>query len=286
METVPVKRNIFDQLSRMSINGPYAKVGIPLWANECCDVDVQSAVPGRVLYASYVKWAMAQGAPVCTDRVFLIDLGRQGVPKTMRNGQRIWLGIKIKPDWMPDGVGSDVKNTWTDATTETVGDWLSARCDTSTPSAAEWADDMYDDFTQWSGDSIGRVAFGVALKKIPEVVAHARQLREMGAKSYLRTQYTGIALLNGKRKDELAKPVQSAQAAPVVATVDAWRSLPYEQMTQDQQAIILSEDGVQTAAAVVAPAQKPPRPAWMDLAPHQMTPEQRDIWRREMAISG
>lgn len=245
METTPIKHDIFTQLSRMAINGPNAKAGIALWANECCVADVRAAMSGSTLYASYVKWATAQGAPVCTDRMFLIDLGKQGVPKTMRNGKRIWLGLQVKPEWMPDGGDAPTKDSYMDATALAVGDWLATRCDTSVPGAAEWADDMYADFVDWAHESIGPVAFGIALKKMPEVVAHPRQMREVGDKTVLRTQYTGLSLLNGKRKSELAKPVMAALAD--------------------------------------VPPQERTRPAWMDLAPHQMTEEQRAIWRREVS---
>ena len=283
--TEPKELTVIERLASMYLNGDDAVVSTRIFINTCCYIDPVVASAGADLYKAYQHWAALMGAPTCTERAFLLALGRDSLPKTMRNGRRVWLGLRVKPEYVPSGsaafVASVGRTDWADDIFAKVERWIEERCDTTTNDGS-WSDGLYIDFTKWNdGERVGRAGFGVALGKYPGLYRHDRQAKEINGEIMYRTLWNGIKVVGSGA----AKVAKSAYEAPVAAPVDAWRSLPYEQMTQDQQAIMLSEDGVQTAEAV-APAPKPPRPAWMDLAPHQMTPEQRDIWRREMAISG
>jgi len=208
------KSDIFDKLSDLVIGKEDAGAGIRLWANQACVIDVRSCVAGSDLYASYLYWADQMGAPVCTERSFLIHLADQNVPKTVRNGKRLWLGIKVRPEFKGDPAPAEDKpakkgELWKQNIQSAIGDWLQERCDTTSESAKrseEWSDDLYRDFESWSKSQIGRVAFGTALSEYKDIWCHPRQHRVIGGQTYQRTKYSGLKLLN--RPTPIAAPAK------------------------------------------------------------------------------
>ena len=214
------KPDIFDEVSLSIVGADDAKAGIAQWGTDCCVVDPTSTASGEYLYQSYILWAKSIGAPVCTERAFLVYLGSRGVPKGMKKGARVWMGLRVKPEYVSKVMddAQAASTDWIDDIAYKVEKWIIERCVMDGPKAhaGEWADELYFDFTQWNGDKrIGRVGFGQALKRFKGVLCHQRRQKAFAnGEVMLRTIYTGIALIN---KEEPKKPGKPAAIAPAPA---------------------------------------------------------------------
>ena len=88
--------NVLDTCAALYCSPKTAHAGIGQWADACCEIAADAATSGAELYASYVLWSKERGAPVCTERAFLIYLASFGLGRATRYGNRYWLGLHIK----------------------------------------------------------------------------------------------------------------------------------------------------------------------------------------------
>jgi putative DNA primase/helicase len=64
---------------------------------DCCDVDLDYAVPSADLYRQYAWWCMQSGEKPMTKRTFGIRLSDSGYqPRKMTGGVRAWGGLRLK----------------------------------------------------------------------------------------------------------------------------------------------------------------------------------------------
>ena len=205
-------KSVFDQVADMIISADDAKVGVEAWGNECCVPNPLSASSGEDLYSSYVLWARSIGAPVCTDRAFLIHLGNACIPKTIRKGKRVWLGLDVKPQYRSSGHAdfNKVTTDWVDDIFDRLEDWASDNC-VFRDGINSWSDDLYADFVKWNdGNKVGRVGFGQALSRFKGVYRHDRQPRVIDGNTMLRTSWEGIAIKK-KAAPPQAQPAEKPQ---------------------------------------------------------------------------
>jgi phage/plasmid-associated DNA primase len=191
--------SVFEQVADLIVAGEDARDGVLAWGNECCTANPNAAYGGEDLYASYRKWATSKGAPTCSERTFLVTLGNAQIPKTMRKGRRVWLGLDVRPEWLGDGaIDYSSKSTeWADDLRDKVKDWAKAECYLDTR-AESWTDDLYDEFTRWNGgERVGRVGFGKSMNDLfhgKGAHRHERQPRMVGGKTLMRTMWSGLGL--------------------------------------------------------------------------------------------
>jgi phage/plasmid-associated DNA primase len=202
------------------------------WGDEACEPDVRAATSGDALYGSYVLWAKQRGAPVCTERMFLLNLSDAGLPKILRNGKRMWLGIRVKPEYAEFPEDESVKPAkgnmeWRESVNNSIVDWAAERCVMGAQDTA-WADEMYRDYVAWSGSVIGRVAFGTAMSKLSNVWCKPRQPSHLGGKPVKRTMYLGMRLANQP------EPVEYVNPAP--------KEKDFEDMTPQEQQEYLDQE--------------------------------------------
>ena len=219
--TFMVQNSVFQAVTAMVIGPDRSKAVIESWGNECCIPEPNAVASGEDLYASFRLWASEKGSPVCTERVFLLTLAAAEIPKTMRKGKRVWLGLLVKPAYRANGAFDFAQRStdWIDDLKDKVADWYLKECYFD-PRAQSWSDDLYEEFTKWhGGERVGRTGFGTALRDITAnkgITRHERQPRVVQGKQLMRTLWSGL----GMRK--MLKPV----APP--GSIDAYTEEDYE----------------------------------------------------------
>ena len=69
---------------------------------ECLDLDATLSwrLPTTTLYNTYIKWCNKNNEKIMSQKWLSMRIFEKGYKRKATNGQRVWLGLAIKPGWI------------------------------------------------------------------------------------------------------------------------------------------------------------------------------------------
>ena len=75
---------------------------VGIFVLECLDIDASQSwrLNNTQLYNTYIKWCNANNERVMSQKWISMRMSEKGYKRIMSCGQRLWLGLRIKMQWL------------------------------------------------------------------------------------------------------------------------------------------------------------------------------------------